>query len=169
MLRRLTVLLALLAACSSGGHTASAPSTTRRPTTTTTSTVVASSTTTTTTSLPHLPAGPSGGEVRALRTPTGVIVPVVGRVGTAWRVLSPCGRTTTVRGGTAIYGATVLLDPGHGGIETGATGPNGLVERDLNLAVAERAKADLERDGATVVMTRSADYRVTLDVRGQLA
>jgi len=30
----------------------------------------------------------------------------------------------------------VVLDPGHGGPETGSVGTNGLVERDLNLAVA---------------------------------
>jgi N-acetylmuramoyl-L-alanine amidase len=73
-----------------------------------------------------------------------------------------------VGGGTPIQGATVVLDPGHGGVETGASGPNGLVEKDLNLAVAQLAKAALEREGATVVLTRTGDYRVPLSGRSAL-
>lgn len=174
MARRLPLLLVLalvLAACSGGGSDDAA-----RPSTTTTTAVEVRATTTTTapavtttTTLAPLPAAPTTGEVRALVTPTGVVVPVYGGSPAGWRVGTPCGNRTAVAGGTPLHGATVLLDPGHGGVETGATGPNGLVERDLNLAVATRTKADLERQGATVVLTRTADYRVTLDARAALA
>lgn len=67
-----------------------------------------------------------------------------------------------------MHGATVVLDPGHGGVEPGAVGENGLTEKALNLAVAEATKAALEREGATVVLTRTADYRVTLAARAAL-
>ncbi|MCU1375591.1 MAG: cell wall hydrolase/autolysin, partial [Actinomycetia bacterium] len=160
-------LLVLLSACSSSG--AEEPAT---PTTTSTTVEVPATTTTaapTTTTAAPLPAAPTTGEVRALVTPTGVIVPVYGGSAAGWQVGTPCGGRALVAGGTPIHGATVVLDPGHGGIETGATGANGLVERDLNLAVAKLAEADLQREGATVVMTRTADYRVTLAARSALA
>jgi len=62
----------------------------------------------------------------------------------------------------------VVLDPGHGGVETGAVGDNGLVERDLNMAVANATKDLLERDGATVVLTRTGDYRISLQTRAEI-
>ena len=71
--------------------------------------------------------------------------------------------------GDPIGGATVVLDPGHGGEETGTAGPGGTVERDLNLAIAERAKAALEREGAKVVLTRTGDYRISLVTRAEIA
>ena len=167
MPRRFTFLAALLtvvAACGSSAAHDTAPTTT---TTTTTSTTAAP--TTTTTSLPRFPPAPTSGDVKALVTRTGVVVPVLGRAGTKWQVETPCSATAVVSGGTPLYGATVVLDPGHGGKETGAVGPNGLVERDLNLVVAKLTKADLEREGATVVLTRDRDYEMTLQDRADIA
>jgi N-acetylmuramoyl-L-alanine amidase len=171
VIRRLSLVLVLAlvaGACSSGSDDA-APSTT-----TTTLAVPATTTTTvapvtTTTTLAPLPAAPTSGEVRALVTPTGVVVPVYGGAAGAWQIGTPCGRRAVVAAGRPLRGATVVLDPGHGGIETGATGPNGLVERDLDLAVAKLVQADLQAQGATVVLTRTADYRVTLDERAAIA
>jgi N-acetylmuramoyl-L-alanine amidase len=170
VLRRLVLVLALAlvaAACSSGGDDPAPRTTTTVEVPATTTTTIAPVTTTTT--IAPLPAAPTSGEVRALVTPTGIVVPVYGGSAAGWQVGTPCGRRTVVAGGTPLYGATVVLDPGHGGIETGATGPNGLVERDLNLAVARLVKADLEAQGATVVLTRTADYRITLDARAAIA
>lgn len=173
MVRRLFVLFALIVAgCSSGGgaEEEATPSTTGStievPATTSTSLLPPS--TTTTAPATTLPPGPRSDEVRALITPTGVVVPVLGGREGAWRVGTPCGGTATVPHGTPLHGATVVLDPGHGGVETGATGPNGLVEKDLNLTVSLLAEKALEREGATVVLTRTADYRVTLEARAQL-
>jgi N-acetylmuramoyl-L-alanine amidase len=102
-------------------------------------------------------------------TPTGVVVPVrraadAGR----WVGTSPCGATVTVAG-TPLSGANVVLDPGHGGNETGAVGPGGTTEKDVNLAVALDAQHDLEALGAKVVLTRTADYRVTLATRAAIS
>lgn len=170
MIRRLSLLVALLlavAACSSGSDDAATSTTTTLQVPATTTTTVAPVTTTTT--LAPLPAAPTSGEVRALVTTAGVVVPVYGGTAAGWQVGTPCGARTVVAGGTPLYGATVVLDPGHGGVETGATGSNGLVERDLNLAVAKLVQADLQAQGATVVLTRTADYRVTLDERAAIA
>lgn len=62
-------------------------------------------------------------------------------------------------GGTALAGKVIVLDPGHGGSNPGATG-NGLREADLNLAVAQQLAARLRAAGARVVMTRDSDSTV---------
>lgn len=171
VLRRFPVLALVLAfvltACSSAGDDQAATSTTVAPTSAPTTTEAPTTTTTQTTQVP-LPAAPTDGPVRALVTPTGVVVAVHGGGPGEWRVFTPCDNTAVVAEGTPIYGATVVLDPGHGGIETGATGANGLVEKDLNLEVARRAEEALEAQGATVVLTRTADYRLTLQARAAI-
>lgn len=58
-----------------------------------------------------------------------------------------------------LAGKTVVVDPGHGGEETGAAGPAGNLEKDVNLAVALQLGDMLARAGARVVLTRSGDER----------
>jgi N-acetylmuramoyl-L-alanine amidase len=58
-----------------------------------------------------------------------------------------------------LAGKTIVLDPGHGGIESGAVGPTGVKEKSVNLATALKLKTLLEGAGAIVRMTRSADTR----------
>lgn len=165
----------VLTACSSGGAdqaTGTTTTATSRTSTTSTSTTVATTTTsvatTTTTAPAALPALRSDAP-RVLATPKGFILPIEGGGPGAWTVMTPCGKTATVRGGDTIGAATVVVDPGHGGEETGTTGPGGTVERDLNMAVATRLKASLERAGATVVLTRTGDYRIALTTRAEIA
>jgi N-acetylmuramoyl-L-alanine amidase len=81
---------------------------------------------------------------------------------------SPCGNDVTVPG-TPLSGATVVLDPGHGGDEAGAVGPGGTTEKAVNLAIALETKRQLEAQGATVVLTRTGDYRITLASRTAIA
>jgi len=60
----------------------------------------------------------------------------------------------------------VVLDAGHGGHDPGATGPNGLREKDVTLDIAHRAAPLLARElGITTLMTRDADEFVALDER----
>ncbi|QLE43025.1 N-acetylmuramoyl-L-alanine amidase [Nostoc sp. C052] len=56
----------------------------------------------------------------------------------------------------------IVLDPGHGGKETGASGPTGYLEKDVNLVVSRLLRDDLVKRGATVVMTREDDREVSL-------
>jgi N-acetylmuramoyl-L-alanine amidase len=51
----------------------------------------------------------------------------------------------------------VVLDPGHGGTDSGAVSKNGLKEKDQTLNVATKLKTLLEFDGCTVYMTRTTD------------
>jgi N-acetylmuramoyl-L-alanine amidase len=125
-------------------------------------------TTTTTTATPLFPPLPVD-RIGAVRTATGVVVPVLGGTAGAYRVRTPCGGDAVVDG-TPIAAAHIVIDPGHGGDqEPGAVGPAGMQERELNLDIALRAKALLEADGATVVLTRETDIRVTLQTRSELA
>jgi N-acetylmuramoyl-L-alanine amidase len=66
---------------------------------------------------------------------------------------------------------TVVLDPGHGGDDTGAKGPSGLAEKDVALDIARRLRARILSDmpDAQVIMTRDGDKAVSLDERTAMA
>jgi N-acetylmuramoyl-L-alanine amidase len=64
----------------------------------------------------------------------------------------------------------ITLDPGHGGAETGAEGPSGLLEKDVTLSIARRLRTLLEnRLGIQVVFTRDGDRNLPLDERTAVA
>ncbi len=64
----------------------------------------------------------------------------------------------------------IVIDPGHGGDETGAKGPQGSLEKNITLSIARRLKAALEaRLGVRVLLTREGDQTVALDQRAALA
>lgn len=56
----------------------------------------------------------------------------------------------------ALAGRTIVVDPGHGGVDGGACG-NGLNEKEINLAIALKLADVLRASGATVVLTRDSD------------
>jgi N-acetylmuramoyl-L-alanine amidase len=61
----------------------------------------------------------------------------------------------------------VLIDPGHGGAESGSTGLNGLPEKDLNLTVSRLLRDALLAEGFRVSLTRDRDEDLSLQARGQ--
>jgi N-acetylmuramoyl-L-alanine amidase len=64
----------------------------------------------------------------------------------------------------------IVIDPGHGGHDTGTIGPNGLEEKDLVLEVGRRLGKLLEtRLGAEVVYTRKDDTFIPLETRTGIA
>jgi N-acetylmuramoyl-L-alanine amidase len=63
----------------------------------------------------------------------------------------------------------IVLDPGHGGEETGAVGPGGTNEKDVVLGIARKLKSVLESSGVRVILTRDGDQHITLDDRTALA
>ena len=64
----------------------------------------------------------------------------------------------------------IVLDPGHGGHDTGTIGPKGLREKDLVLDVAKKLGAIIEeRMGSEVVYTRSDDTFIPLERRTEIA
>jgi len=54
----------------------------------------------------------------------------------------------------------IVIDPGHGGSDSGAIGPNKIQEKDITLAVSKKIKTLLESAGAKVLMTRQTDVDV---------
>jgi N-acetylmuramoyl-L-alanine amidase len=67
-----------------------------------------------------------------------------------------------------LSGIKVLLDPGHGGKESGATGPEGTLEKDVNLTTSRFIRDNLIKFGATVVMTRDSDVELSLVERQKI-
>ncbi len=65
---------------------------------------------------------------------------------------------------------TIVLDPGHGGTDFGAT-ENGAKEKEINLTVAKKLKEliDKKLKDVNVVMTRSTDVYLTLQQRADVA
>lgn len=65
---------------------------------------------------------------------------------------------------------TIVIDPGHGGPETGAIGPSGTTEKELSLTVGRSLKRLLERRMAVrVVLTRDGDADLPLETRTAIA
>jgi len=70
-----------------------------------------------------------------------------------------------VEGRNARQIARVVLDPGHGGKDTGAVGPAGVREKDVTLDIAHRVAPVLAGQGVQVVLTRDDDRFVSLEER----
>jgi N-acetylmuramoyl-L-alanine amidase len=70
---------------------------------------------------------------------------------------------------TDLKGALILLDPGHGGRESGCIGASGIQEKELTLTLARELKAELEKAGARVALTRDSDTTLSLGARVTLA
>lgn len=66
--------------------------------------------------------------------------------------------------------SVIVLDPGHGGEDTGAVGPGGVAEKDINLKVALMLAGKLrERLGCEVLLTRAEDVFISLEARTAFA
>ncbi len=63
------------------------------------------------------------------------------------------------------YGKTVVLDAGHGGKDVGAIGGGKYYEKDITLDITQKVKSILEKNGYTVIMTRSDDTYLSLQER----
>jgi len=66
-------------------------------------------------------------------------------------------------------GSAVIIDPGHGGLDSGAVGPSGLHEADVVLGIGRLVQQALERQGVHAALTRSDDSGVALEERPDLA
>ena len=170
MHRLVAIALVALAACSAqpplDGTAAqvspTSPGTASATTTpSTTETTMSAPPPTTTTTLPE-PA-------RALVTGSGVIAPIRAHTADGWLVGTPCAAEALVAEAVPIEGRVqVVIDPGHGGSESGAVGPNGLAEKDVNLDVARLLREWLAERDVRSVLTRDGDYRVAIRARAEL-
>jgi N-acetylmuramoyl-L-alanine amidase len=83
----------------------------------------------------------------------------------ALRMLSEPDRPRA-RGAEVSRLLTIAIDPGHGGEDPGAIGPNGTMEKDVVLNIALRLREKLQAEpGVRVLMTRDSDFFVPLATR----
>lgn len=78
------------------------------------------------------------------------------------RPINPIGRRNDGR-------LVVIIDPGHGGKDSGAVGIGGTLEKDIILPIGVRVAQILQQNGVQAVMTRNSDYFVTLQGRVDMA
>jgi len=64
-----------------------------------------------------------------------------------------------------LSGVKILIDPGHGGTESGAVGPTGYPEKEINLLISLKLAEQLRAKGANVHLTRTTDEFVSLGDR----
>lgn len=55
---------------------------------------------------------------------------------------------------------TIIIDPGHGGEDSGAVADNGVLEKDINLDVSKKLRDMLKATGYKVIMTRDEDTAI---------
>ena len=63
----------------------------------------------------------------------------------------------------------VVIDPGHGGHDTGAIGKQGTREKDITLAISRKLAEQLREKGLEVILTRDDDRYLKLEARAELA
>jgi N-acetylmuramoyl-L-alanine amidase len=67
------------------------------------------------------------------------------------------------------YGPMIVINPAHGGTDTGARGENGLTEKEQVLILARMLRSDLERNGFHAIMTRNDDSNPSYEDRSAVA
>jgi N-acetylmuramoyl-L-alanine amidase len=69
----------------------------------------------------------------------------------------------------SLTGQVVVIDPGHGGTDTGYVSPSGLAEKDFSLALGLRFAELLRAEGCRVRLTRERDDTLALYARAEAA
>ncbi|MEG1027451.1 MAG: N-acetylmuramoyl-L-alanine amidase, partial [Oscillospiraceae bacterium] len=72
-------------------------------------------------------------------------------------------------GGGSLSGVNIVVDPGHGGNDTGTMAGRDVLEKTVNLSLAEKIKYELEALGANVYMTRTGDVNPSVADRSNYA
>ncbi len=104
-----------------------------------------------------------------VRTPTGQYGWVSSEYTTPINIVSRGNSSAKAYDVTQSQNITVVIDPGHGGEDKGATGVSGLKEKNVNLTVSLYLEELLRARGFNVVMTRKNDTYLTLAERAALA
>src|SRR5262249_22696253 len=108
------------------------------------------------------PGPPDAGALLALAPPTQVRERL-----RAIRKRSPSEVTLAEQLGLKVR--RVVIDPGHGGHDTGTVGAGGTEEKDVALAISKKLRTVLTEQGLEVVLTRETDRFVRLEERARLA
>lgn len=71
--------------------------------------------------------------------------------------ISFVSKSTTAAFSLPIRGTVVVIDPGHGGRDPGASGDTGINEEEVNLQIALKLRRLIEQGGGTAIMIREDD------------
>ncbi|WP_429970842.1 N-acetylmuramoyl-L-alanine amidase [Fructilactobacillus sp. Tb1] len=71
-------------------------------------------------------------------------------------------RNKNLKTATKLSESTIVLDPGHGGSDSGALSTHNKMEKTYTLQTAKKAAQQLREQGANVIMTRDTDKTVSL-------
>ena len=66
-----------------------------------------------------------------------------------------------------LYNKSIVIDPGHGGIDGGTNDGSTFLEKNINLQIAKKLQHIMKEKNATVAMTRETD--ISLDARNNLS
>ncbi|MBD1381241.1 SH3 domain-containing protein [Metabacillus arenae] len=132
----------------------------------------------------NLRSGPSTNSSIAARGNEGDSYSIVGKAGDWYKVALESGENAFVAswivstsgtpadssnkgGGAAQYliNKTIVIDPGHGGRDSGAIGAGGSLEKSLTLSTSKLLSDKLKASGANVFMTRTNDTYISLQSR----
>jgi N-acetylmuramoyl-L-alanine amidase len=113
------------------------------------------------------------GEVGSVERKAGQIYissSLISRIRSAMRAYAPLPTPkTSPKSSRGRLSGTVVIDPGHGGKDPGATSVLGFYEKGINLSVALDVARLLEQRGLRVKMTRTDDYYPELEERAAIA
>lgn len=87
----------------------------------------------------------------------GIVVCLIALTAAVFLSEIPSSRTWT-HWTLPLSGKVIALDAGHGGADGGAVSREGVIEKDLNLAIALYVRDYLQQAGALVRLTREGDY-----------
>ncbi|MET1031074.1 N-acetylmuramoyl-L-alanine amidase [Domibacillus tundrae] len=122
----------------------------------------------------NLRSGPSTSSSVIVQGSAGERYPIVSREGDWIKIRLASGNEAYVAGWvvsskkaetSSLQGKVIVLDPGHGGIDGGTSGPSGTSEKSVTLQTAQKLSEELTQSGATVILTRSGDQFVPLPSR----
>ena len=94
-----------------------------------------------------------------------LLIPVVCVLLLAFSGKSPGVLSIDQNGAVDPVGLTIIVDPAHGGSDTGAESAWGMTEKDLTLSIARKMQQIGKKNGVNVILTRSDDEALTLEQR----